>query len=210
MPVFLGKYEGCALNREEKFIRAIGSFLGQNYQNKELIVICDGCHTAFDILYEKYSKQINEGLIKPYLRKKQPVFSGNVREYGLKKATGKIICYLDSDDIMGQGHLSTIGSQFNIKKYDWVYYDDFLHKNRSELHLKIVNLEHGSIGTSSIAHKNIRKFLGIFGKQISWKRCNGYGHDWTFVNSLIKRFPEFKKIYGAKYFICHMPNTFDY
>ena len=30
MPVYLGEYEGCATNREDKFIRAIHSFL----QNK--------------------------------------------------------------------------------------------------------------------------------------------------------------------------------
>jgi len=65
---------------------------------------------------------------------------------------------------------------------------------------KDVKLEHNSIRTSSIAHRN--KIL------LSWRGCNGYGHDWKFVQRLMKYYKSSKKIYGAEYYICHIPNIF--
>ena len=128
-----------------------------------------------------------------------------------KKAKGDIICYLNSCDMLGGGHLTAIIAQFDLRKYDWVYYNDYLQPSKDGVKVKFVELEHGSIGTSSIAHKNIRNpFYKPFGKQITWSGCNGYGHDWKFIERLINKFPDNKKIYGAVYLICHMPNVFDY
>ena len=43
MASYLGNYPGCANNREAKFIRSVKSFLNQSYDNKELIIVSDGC-----------------------------------------------------------------------------------------------------------------------------------------------------------------------
>jgi glycosyltransferase involved in cell wall biosynthesis len=210
MPCTLDEYDGCAMNREQKLIRAIRSFLSQDYENKELIIVSDGCEKTIEIIKQNFSDYIDL-LIFPFFIPKQPKFSGNVRDVGLKKAKGEIICYLDSDDMLGGGHLSSIVVHFDLKKYDWVYYNDYLQLSAKDVKVKFVELEHGSIGTSSIAHKNIRKpFYKPFGREISWKGCNGYGHDWKFIKRLIKKFPDNKKIYNAVYLICHMPNMFDY
>ena len=45
MPVYLGDYEGCASNREVKFVRAINSFLKNNF-DAELIIVSDDCLIA--------------------------------------------------------------------------------------------------------------------------------------------------------------------
>ena len=43
MPSFLGEYDGCASDRENKFIRSVHSFLENSIDEKELIVVGDNC-----------------------------------------------------------------------------------------------------------------------------------------------------------------------
>ena len=61
MPVYLGEYEGCASNRENKFIRAINSFLTSTLLDSELIIVSDNCLIAEQIVnhifkYKKFKK----------------------------------------------------------------------------------------------------------------------------------------------------------
>jgi glycosyltransferase involved in cell wall biosynthesis len=186
MPSFLGEYRFGAKDRIPKFHRAINSFLKQNYDNKELIVVSDGCEiTSREILNYKDNSQIKHSYIS-----KQELFSGLVREEGLKNATGDIICYLDSDDMLGDNHLLAINTGFVHHEVDWVYFDD-----------SVLYALHGKIGTSSIAHKRQC--------DINWLGCHGYGHDWTFIKKLIDSGKSRAKIYNTKYFVCHIPNGVD-
>lgn len=199
MPVFLGEYEGCASGREEKFKRAVMSFVMQTHKNKELIIISDGCDIA-----EKIYKDC---LVYPNILfkkiKKQPLFSGNVRTKGITKAEGDIICYLDSDDMFGASHLQTIANGFsNDNSIDWVYYNDLLLPPSNMPSARDVNLWEGSIGTSAIAHWRTLPHG-------NWDGCDGYGHDWTFIKRLMQHNPNYKKLMGTEYYVCHLANTFD-
>lgn len=201
MPVTLDNYEGASSNREYKFKRAVRSFLSCIYPaaDCELIIISDGCSKSEQIYQEVFSKQKN---IRFYKIEKQELFSGNVRQYGIDKAKGKYILYLDSDDVIGEFHLSTIKEQLSIySQPNWVFYDDLIVKSVTSILKKKVSLEKGSIGTSSICHKN--DLQGI-----SWKGCDGYGHDWLFVSKLIKHSKPIK-IKTPSYFIHHIPNILD-
>jgi glycosyltransferase involved in cell wall biosynthesis len=198
MPVYLGEYQGAASDRIEKFKRAVISFTQQTYENRELIIISDGC----DIAEQTY----NDCLVydKVLFKKitKQPLFSGNVREEGLKMATGDIICYLDSDDVIGFTHLRTIALNFYDKsELDWVYYNDLLLPPHQNATVRDVSIEAGMIGTSTIAHRRDLPYA-------SWKGCDGYGHDWKFIElGLLPN--NHKKIMGAEYYVCHVPDIFD-
>lgn len=204
MPSFLGEYKFGAKDRVAKFHRAVNSFLKQNYDNKELIVVSDGCEiTSREILNYKDNSQIKHIYIS-----KQELFSGLVREEGLKNAMGDIICYLDSDDMFGDNHLVAINSGFVHHQVDWVYFDDYvlyaLHPITRDIlseGTRSVDLEYGRIGTSSVAHK--KQF------DINWLGCHGYGHDWTFVKKLIDSGKSRAKIYNTKYYVCHIPNGID-
>jgi glycosyltransferase involved in cell wall biosynthesis len=205
MPCYLGEYDGCASDRQNKLIRAIHSFNIQTHPDRELIVISDGC---IDTVLTANRFNLDNNIIIHQM-KKQPLFSGRLRAKGNDLATGGIICYLDSDDVIGKTHLKTISDAFeNDKKLDWIYFNDYVFKGDKEKRLmKIVELEHGSIGTSSIAHKKFKQ--SIFGKNISWKGCDGYGHDWTFIKKMIDSDLNYKKISGCDYNICHIPNVID-
>lgn len=202
MPVYLGEYEGCATDRENKFIRAINSFLTSTLLDSELIIVSDNCFIAQQIVKVKYFKELDSKRIKYiHLNKKSKLFSGELRTNGIQNSSGKYICYLDSDDIISEKHLDTIYSQIDSLNLDWAYYNDYFYTIDGFV-TKSVLVQHQSIGTSSIIHKK--------DKNITWKDCNGYGHDWLFVQKLINYSKNYDKIYGAGYFICHIPNQIEY
>lgn len=201
MASFLGEYPGCSKNRDKKYIRAVNSFINQTHEDKELIIVADGCQKTVDIYNQNWK---DNPQIKLFHSPKQPLFSGGIRSIGLKIAKGDIICYLDNDDVIGTTHLQTIHDQFDVENYDWVYYDDYLvlDKEFKKFQVRYVEPRHGSIGTSSIAHKNL--------KCIDWQ-YNGYSHDFSFMLSLNAKGLKYKKLEKApQYLVCHYGGGADF
>ncbi len=199
MASYLGDYKGAASNREQKFIRAVDSFLYQEFEDKELIIVSDFCDITERIYNEKYKQHSNISLFK--LKKKQATFSGSIRTCGLSLAKGEKICYLDTDDFFGKDHLKNINEQFT-EEVDWVFYDDFLIPQFTDFdnftkHVRVNEIMETRIGTSTICHKS--------SLNETWE--DGYGHDWKFIQKLLK-YP-YKKIYNASYNVCHIPSQFD-
>ena len=193
MASYLLPYPGSATNRDKKFIRAVNSFRKQKYQNKELIIVSDGCPLTIDLFNKHFSSENNIKLIQI---PKQPLYSGEMRNVAFDVADGDIISYLDSDDVLGPKHLQIIVEQFDLDKWDWVLYNDYmvLDKTFKRLHLRIVEPRWASIGTSSISHKNI--------KGIKW--TSGYGHDWLFCFKLSSMGLKFKKLKKMpEYLVAH-------
>ena len=195
MASYLLPYPNSATNRDKKFIRAVNSFKKQTYINKELIIVSDGCSLTIE-LYNKYFS--NESNIKLIQIPKQPLYSGMMRNVALEIADGDIISYLDSDDIIGPNHIQKIVDQFDINKYDWVYYDDLmtLDDTFKKFHHRIVEPRWASIGTSSISHKNLKELKSLWSE--------GYGHDFIFVFKLASLGLKFKKLEKMpEYIVCH-------
>ncbi len=193
MPSYLGKYANAASGRPEKLLRAIKSFLSQTFEGeKELIIVSDGCEDTNAVYKTFYSKKHEIKLIS---LNKQPLFSGAVRQAGLDVAQKNIIAYLDSDDYLQPGHLAVVVNQLITMQADWVYYNDFIRVNKRSSIVRTVTLAHGSVGTSSVAHK---KSLPV-----SWAGLNGYGHDWAFVQKLMKASNNYSRIFGCGYVVCH-------
>ncbi len=206
MPSYLGDYEGASKNREDKFIRAVQSFLDNNYPEKYLIIVADGC----DITYQIYSGMHKyNNRIKCVQIPKQPLFSGMVRQHGLdyqrRHIKADIETYLDSDDYIHPEHLTRIVNSFKSEdnlqdlSYDWIYCNDILKSDK--LQMRSTSLQHGQIGTSNISHRALKDF--------NWKNCNGYGHDWTFISTKLMKNRNFRKIEWPGYYVCHNPNLFD-
>jgi len=198
MASFLGDYPNSAKNRDKKFVRAVKSFKNQTHENKELIIVSDGCEKTVDLYNEHFKNDENISIISI---PKQPLYSGLMRNIAIEKATGDIISYLDSDDVIGKTHLETIVSQFDTNKYDWVFYDDLLVlENFKKLQTRKVETRYGSIGTSAISHKNPKNLEN--GDKLLWGV--GYGHDFSFVlklNGLGLKYTKLKKT--PQYLVAH-------
>lgn len=195
MASYLLPYPGAASERDKKFVRAVNSFKKQTYQNKELIIVSDGCPLTIEI-YNRFFK--NDSNIKLISIPKQPLYSGEMRNVALKVADGDIISYLDSDDVLGPNHLQVIVDQFNLEEYDWVFYNDYmvLDPTFKKLHLRIVEPRWASIGTSSISHRKIDSLKNLW--------SNGYGHDFLFMFNLASNGLKYKKLEKApEYLVCH-------
>lgn len=113
MQSFLGDYPGSRSNPVYKFHRAIESFLMQNYEDKELIIVSDDC----DITLEEYSKEWSQvSSIKAINGKGIPGrWDANLRNKGLDIANGEWITYLDSDDIILPEKLNNLNK--HVLKY---------------------------------------------------------------------------------------------
>ena len=199
MASFLGEYNGTK-NRDQKFIRAVNSFLNQTYKNTELIIVSDGCPITNQICEQRYINEPNFKLVK---MEKQNIFSGNVRNAGLENVdpNSQLITYLDSDDVIGKAHIETIVNQFDTKEFDMVYYNDFLTLTHDfkQLQRRDVQPRWASIGTSSISHINSPEVQGCW--------CDGYGHDFLFFLRLVSKGFRFKKLdIDPKYIVCHYGN----
>lgn len=222
MPSYLGQYPNCAKDREKKFVRAVKSFRDQEYSDKKLIIISDGCEKTVNMLAGPYkifypAKDgvfLNSGDIGWYqMPKKSDLFSGAVRNTGLSMAgisapgplsplPKDVICYLDTDDYLFPRHLTRIAQGFADPALDWAFFDDFVAEDSTLTKYRTREnvLKEGRVGTSSIAH---RLTMGA-----RWP--DGYGHDWKFIESLMAESPNFKKIPTPGYLVCHIPGQTDY
>lgn len=94
-------------NQAEFIERTILSIISQNYPNLEYI-ICDGGSTdnTIDII-KKYDKQINW-----WISEKDKGQTDAINK-GMKKATGDIVCWINSDDVLLPGALYNVANYFN-------------------------------------------------------------------------------------------------
>lgn len=100
-------------NQAEFLEQAIKSILSQNYPNIEYWVI-DGNSTdnTLDIL-KKYDSKIN------WLSEKD-LGQADAINKGLKRSTGDILAYLNSDDLYLPGSLEKVGQTFKKKSINWL------------------------------------------------------------------------------------------
>ena len=198
MASYLLPYPGSSSNRDKKFVRAVNSFKKQIYQNKELIIVSDGCPLTVD-LYNKFFA--NDENIKIIQIPKQQLYSGEMRNAALKLADGDIISYLDSDDVLGSKHLQIIVDGFD-DSVDFIFYNDLmvLDSTFKKFFLRVVEPRWASIGTSSISHKNLKELKGLW--------TTGYGQDFLAMFKMASMGLKFKKLeQNSEYLVCHYQNA---
>ncbi len=98
-----------SLNQGQFIERTICSILDQNYPNLELIVIDGGSIDNTRQILKRYSKKLT------WFSDRDDGQSDALNK-GLKKTTGEIISYLNSDDMLLPGSLAKIAEYFNKHK----------------------------------------------------------------------------------------------
>ena len=98
-------------NSEKKILNTINSINNQNYLNIEIIVI--------DKSSTDNTKNLLKKLVFPYKLYNQVGFGiWNAMNYGILKATGEILFFLNSDDYISCNSISSIVYEFNHYKCD--------------------------------------------------------------------------------------------
>src|SRR5690554_6100080 len=110
-----------AYNAEAFLARCLRSALSQDYPKVEIIVVDDGSTDSTPEIVASFSKQTN--LLSWRTQNSGP---SSARNYGMNKATGEFICFLDADDYLEAGyvsqlvrglHLSTIMPSLVVTEY---------------------------------------------------------------------------------------------
>lgn len=86
-------------NAEATLSECLDSILYQNYDNIEIIIINDGSTDNSKIIAEKYLAK--DKRVKVFHKSNAGVSSA--RNFGIKKANGEWMTFVDSDDVLGNG-----------------------------------------------------------------------------------------------------------
>ena len=87
-----------SFNRLDYLLRAIESVLNQTYSKTEIIVVNDGS-TEEGYLEHKYIKDIKQINLEQNQKNINGFGPGNIRNFGINKASGEWIAFLDDDDL---------------------------------------------------------------------------------------------------------------
>lgn len=102
----------------EKFIdKCLNSLVNQTLKEIEIIVVNDGTKDNSQKIIDKYVKKYPDK-IKSYI--KENGGQGSARNYGLKKATGEYIGYVDSDDFVEKDMYKKLYDKAKENNYDIV------------------------------------------------------------------------------------------
>ena len=129
----------------EKYLeKCIESILKQTYKNLEIILVNDGSPDSCGEICEKYKQKDNRIIV---IRQENKGLSG-ARNTGLSKATGKYICFIDSDDYISKNMIETLynnlkltNSDISICGFSQVGEDEIIEKSKQKGVLKIIDKE---------------------------------------------------------------------
>lgn len=99
---------------ERTLDRCIKSLVKQTYKKIEIILVNDGSNDKSEEICKKWAKE--DGRIKYFFKENSG--AGDTRNYGLKKAKGKYIGFVDSDDEVLPNmyeNLHNVMNKFNVK-----------------------------------------------------------------------------------------------
>lgn len=101
-------------NMEQKIEKCISSIKNQSYKNFEAIFVDDGSTDQTKDVIEENIK--NDDRMKYFFKENGGVASS--RNYGIEKATGTYICFIDSDDYVEEDYLKELHDNLVSNKSD--------------------------------------------------------------------------------------------
>ena len=128
----------AVFNGEKYLDRSITSFLEQDYQNKELIIIDNKSTDHSHVIIKKYQAKHSK-LIK-WIKKNDTGIS-HARNIAVKEATGDVIGFLGVDDVLHKDFFSKLAYYHSIHtRYDVMYFDGYAISNSSSYYRKAADI----------------------------------------------------------------------
>ncbi len=193
-------------NRESYVCRALESVLAQSYKPSEIIIVDDGStDSSIRVIRDRFSSELRAGYIS--LIETPHTGVSDTRNIGLKKATGDLIAYLDSDNVWRSDYLLVMAGLFSAVGEISTAYAALSHndKNNDEKSIRAAPYDRNRLLHSNYIDLNIfmhRRYVYFQngGFDVNLKRLV----DWDFVLSCTKLYaPTFVPYVGVEYFLDH-------
>lgn len=168
-------------NRGNIIMNSINSVLSQSYSNWELLVCDDGSTDNT----QKIIKKIKNEKIKYFkLRKKG---AASARNYGLSKAKGEYIAYLDTDNIWSPNYLSVmIGTLVKNKGY-FCAFSKYIDINISNNNYKLKTFRSLKFNYEKLMEKNFIDLNSFIHRRELYEHLGGFNEklvrqqDWDLI-----------------------------
>ena len=123
-----------------KYLRkCLDSLVNQTYKNIEIIIINDGSTDNSDEIIKEYEQKYN--FIKYFKNENQGI--SKTRNFGIEKANGEYILFVDSDDYVDETLIEKAYNYANENNLDmvvWDYYQNYDDKKLEEYRLPEFNI----------------------------------------------------------------------
>lgn len=129
-------------NVEKYLERCLDSVINQTYKNFEAIVVNDGSTDSSQEIIDKYSVEY-KSVIKSFYKENGGL--SDARNFGIEKAKGEYLIFLDSDDCIDLNYLEVFNKE--IEKYNDI---DLIRVPK-----KISNTENGDIKVEEFLEKSM-------------------------------------------------------
>ncbi|MBO5200243.1 MAG: glycosyltransferase [Clostridia bacterium] len=107
-------------NVERYLAKCLDSILTQSYDDYEIIVVNDGSPDNSQAIIDEYAAKYPEK-IKAF--KKENGGLSDARNFGIERASGDYLLFVDSDDYMAQNALKDIGREIDIHRPDVIGFE---------------------------------------------------------------------------------------
>lgn len=91
-------------NVDKYLSKCLETLIRQTYRNIEIILVDDGSNDLSGLICEKYSRKDK----RIYAFHKTNGGLSSARNFGIKKATGKYLCFIDSDDYVEYDYIKSL------------------------------------------------------------------------------------------------------
>lgn len=126
-------------NAEKHLQKCIDSLLNQTKQELELILVNDGSTDNTETIIKNYQDK----RIKYYKNKNQGI--GKTRNFGITKATGKYIMFIDSDDYLEKTACEDLYQKATKEKLEVVVCDYYIVEENKAIEEKLISFESTSL-----------------------------------------------------------------
>lgn len=185
--------------RPQRTERAIRSVLAQEDQRWELLCVGDAC----PVLPGVASRFTGDDRIRvENMPGHEGRYGTQCLNRGIELATGEYVCFMGNDDFLTPQHTGSrlggiVGTDFDLVHHDALIAWPDGWRVRSG-----AKLAHGHVGGSELVVR--REFLIRHGITF---RSGDYGHDWTFIDDLLKAGAKHAHCASATYVVTHLPGN---
>jgi len=149
-------------NAEKTIERCLESVINQTYKNIEIIVINDGSVDRTDSIIKRYT---TDKRIKYYNRSNHGI--GKTRNFGIEKANGKYITFLDSDDYLPNDAIDNLYKLAQKNKLDLVVSDYYVdNKNIKSEKIKSFSITNVKNNHDLILDVNLAPWNKLYKKEL--------------------------------------------